>query len=156
MKLLVCWLLGLKSDFEKSSQPVLKLLSTVLAHDGDLQAEDNIRLVFVASTCTLYDHTNGISLCAIFTMVDGSTESCVLYHCTFYAPLSLSHTHTHTHSAPDRSRLRLTAGCGLLKLARSTHYRDLITHEQFQRVALVMQVSCTCGSSICVFLLTWF
>jgi len=43
MKLLVCWLLGLQADHEKSSHPVLRLLDTVLAHDGDLQGDDNIR-----------------------------------------------------------------------------------------------------------------
>lgn len=43
IKLLVKWLLGLASDHEKSSTPVLRLLTTVLAHDGDLQGEDNVR-----------------------------------------------------------------------------------------------------------------
>ena len=43
MKLLVCWLLGLQSDQEKASHPVLRLLDTVLAHDGDLQGDDNVR-----------------------------------------------------------------------------------------------------------------
>ena len=45
MKLLVCWLLGLQSDQEKASHPVLRLLDTVLAHDGDLQGDDNVRYV---------------------------------------------------------------------------------------------------------------
>ena len=44
LKLLVAWLLGLQSDYDKASQPVVRLLDTVLAHDGDLQGEDNIRL----------------------------------------------------------------------------------------------------------------
>lgn len=46
IKLLVKWLLGLTSDYEKSSNPVLRLLTTVLAHDGDLQGDDNVRSAF--------------------------------------------------------------------------------------------------------------
>ena len=41
--LLVSWLVGLKTDFEHYARPVLRLLDTVLAHDGDLQGDDNIR-----------------------------------------------------------------------------------------------------------------
>ena len=47
IKLLVKWLLGLTSDYEKSSNPVLRLLTTVLAHDGDLQGDDNVRSVYI-------------------------------------------------------------------------------------------------------------
>lgn len=43
IKLLVGWLLGLQAEQEKASQPVLRLLDTLLAHDGDLQGDDNIR-----------------------------------------------------------------------------------------------------------------
>ena len=43
-------------------------------------------------------------------------------------------------SAHDRSRLRLAASCGLLKLAQSSHYHDLISPSQFQRLALCIQV----------------
>ena len=45
-------------------------------------------------------------------------------------------------SAINRSRLRLKAGCGLLKLAQQTKYTDQITVEQYHQVALVMQDSC--------------
>jgi len=100
MKLLVCWLLGLQADHEKSSHPVLRLLDTVLAHDGDLQGDDNI-------------------------------------------------------SAPDRSRLRLVAACGLLKLAQSSHYQELISVEQFQRLALTVQVR-VCKCIILVSFPSWF
>ena len=53
---------------------------------------------------------------------------------TVYSTISLP------YSAPDRSRLRLAAASGLLKLAQSSHYQELITLEQFQRLALTMQV----------------
>lgn len=102
IRLLVSWLAGLQSDFERYANPVLQLLDTVLAHDGDLQGDDNVRydvwLVFLQT---------GLSFC---------------------------------FSAHDRSRLRLAAACGLLKLAQNTHYHDLITQEQFQRLALSIQV----------------
>ena len=43
LRLLVSWLAGLESDFEHFANPVLRLLDMVLAHDGDLQGDDNIR-----------------------------------------------------------------------------------------------------------------
>ena len=43
IRLLVSWLVGLTSDHEHWGSPVLRLLDTVLAHDGDLQGEDNVR-----------------------------------------------------------------------------------------------------------------
>ena len=43
IRLLVSWLVGLESDFEHFASPVLRLLDMVLAHDGDLQGDDNIR-----------------------------------------------------------------------------------------------------------------
>ena len=108
IKLLVKWLLGLTSDYEKSSNPVLRLLTTILAHDGDLQGEDNVRSVF--------NHNQYV--------YESSLVVCVVSAC----------------SAPDRSRLRLVSACGLLKLAQSPNYKELITPEQFLRVALTMQV----------------
>ncbi|XP_066923364.1 sister chromatid cohesion protein PDS5 homolog B-like [Clytia hemisphaerica] len=45
-------------------------------------------------------------------------------------------------SAINRSRLRLKAGSGLLKLAQQTKYTDQITVEQYHQVALIMQDSC--------------
>ena len=45
-------------------------------------------------------------------------------------------------SAPDRSRLRLVAACGLLKLAQCSNYKELISPDQFLRLALTMQVRC--------------
>ena len=51
------------------------------------------------------------------------------------------------YSASDRSRLRLAAASGLLKLAQNSHYQELITVEQFQRLALTMQVGLSKGSS---------
>ena len=41
------WLLGIDQNHKKLAVPVLRLLETVLAHDGDLQGEDNIRLKVV-------------------------------------------------------------------------------------------------------------
>jgi sister-chromatid-cohesion protein PDS5 len=87
IRLLVSWLVGLESEFEHFASPVLRLLDMVLAHDGDLQGDDNI-------------------------------------------------------SAHDRSRLRLAASCGLLKLAQCSHYHDLISQPQFQRLALSIQDTC--------------
>ena len=43
IRLLSSWLVGLESDFEHFSSPVFRLLDMILAHDGDLQGEDNIR-----------------------------------------------------------------------------------------------------------------
>ena len=43
IRLLVSWLTGLQSDYDHWASPVLRLLDTVLAHDGDLQGDDNIR-----------------------------------------------------------------------------------------------------------------
>ena len=45
-------------------------------------------------------------------------------------------------SGINRSRLRLKAGCALLKIAQQVNYIDLIALEQFHQVALVMQDSC--------------
>ena len=47
VRLLVNWLTGLKSEWDHYGSPVLRLLDTVLAHDGDLQGEDNVRCVCV-------------------------------------------------------------------------------------------------------------
>lgn len=108
--MLIKWLLGLTADYEKSSNPVLRLLTTVLAHDGDLQGEDNIRL-----------------------------DMFHLYGNLHIVCISIPHT----FSAPDRSRLRLVAACGLLKLAQCHHYKELIAPDQFVRLALTMQVELT-------------
>lgn len=58
IRLLVSWLVGLKSDFEHYASPVLRLLDAVLAHDGDLQGDDNISAhdrsrLRLASSCGL-------------------------------------------------------------------------------------------------------
>lgn len=45
-----------------------------------------------------------------------------------------------TNRPTDRSRLRLAAACGLLKLGASLDYKELITVEQFQSLACVIQV----------------
>lgn len=44
-------------------------------------------------------------------------------------------------SKPELARLRLQAGCCMLKLAEYKCYGDLITREQFQALALLMNVS---------------
>lgn len=43
VKLLVKWLLGLKDDQQKSAVPVLRILTSVLENDGDLQGNNNVR-----------------------------------------------------------------------------------------------------------------
>ena len=68
----------------------------------------------------------------------------VYWVCTHIPPSSISLS----YSASDRSRLRLAAASGLLKLAQNSHYQDLITVEQFQRLALTMQVGLSKGSSL--------
>ena len=40
----------------------------------------------------------------------------------------------------DRTRLRLSAACGLLRLARMKKYCDMINLDQLQRLALTIQV----------------
>lgn len=57
----------------------------------------------------------------------------------------LSHVRAH-----DRSRLRLAAGCALLKLAKCSVYRDMISYPIFQRLALVVQVGSSSHSK-CVY-----
>ena len=44
-------------------------------------------------------------------------------------------------SKADMSRLRLAAGCAMLKLAQVPAYNDLISMEQFQMLALMINVS---------------
>eukprot|EP00731_Ephydatia_muelleri_P031203 Em0022g717a len=87
IKVLVLWLLGIDRNHKKLAVPVFRLLDTMLAHDGDLQGQDNI-------------------------------------------------------SAPDRSRLRLSAANGILRLARNPVLVDIISVQQFQRLALVAQDTC--------------
>ena len=87
IKVLVLWLLGIDRNHKKLAVPVFRLLDTVLAHDGDLQGQDNI-------------------------------------------------------SASDRSRLRLSAANGILRLARNPLLVDIISVQQFQRLALVAQDTC--------------
>ncbi|KAI1903427.1 hypothetical protein AGOR_G00027070 [Albula goreensis] len=43
---------------------------------------------------------------------------------------------------PDMSRLRLAAGCALLKLAQEPCYHEIITLEQYQQCALVINDEC--------------
>lgn len=48
-----------------------------------------------------------------------------------------------SHSKPDMSRLRLAAACALLKLAQEPCYHEIITLEQYQLCALVINVRTT-------------
>ncbi len=53
IKLLVNWLLGLScigtaAEMEKSASSVVRLLGTILEHNGDLNAQDNISYVTLA------------------------------------------------------------------------------------------------------------
>jgi len=87
MKLLVRWLLGVKSNTSSSGTSTLRLLYTVILHDGDL-------------------------------MENGYTNK------------------------PELARLRLQAGCCMLKLAEEKCYSDIITKEQFQALALMLNDVC--------------
>ncbi|GFO14487.1 sister chromatid cohesion protein pds5 homolog b [Plakobranchus ocellatus] len=87
MKLLVRWLLGLKSNTGNSGTSTLRLLYVVIIHDGDL-------------------------------MENGLTNK------------------------PELSRLRLQAGCCMLKLAEEPCYADIIVKEQFQALALMLNDVC--------------
>lgn len=49
-------------------------------------------------------------------------------------------------SKPDMSRLRLAAGCAILRLAQEPCYNEIITLEQYQLCALVINVRPTTGS----------
>ncbi|CAC5359753.1 PDS5 [Mytilus coruscus] len=87
MKLLTRWLQGLKSNANNSGTSTLRLLYTVIAHEGDLMEKGNI-------------------------------------------------------NKPELARLRLQAGCCMIKLAEEKCFSDIITHEQFQALALLMNDSC--------------
>ncbi|KAK3738251.1 hypothetical protein RRG08_039662 [Elysia crispata] len=87
MKLLVRWLLGLKSNTSNSGTSTLRLLYVVIIHEGDL-------------------------------MENGLTNK------------------------PELSRLRLQAGCCMLKLVEEPCYADIIVKEQFQALALMLNDVC--------------
>ncbi|XP_062616219.1 sister chromatid cohesion protein PDS5 homolog B-like [Saccostrea cucullata] len=87
MKMLVRWLEGLQSNANNSGTSTLRLLYTVIIHEGDLMEKGMI-------------------------------------------------------NKPELARLRLQAGCCMLKLAEYKCYGDLITREQFQALALLMNDSC--------------
>ncbi|KAK3099941.1 hypothetical protein FSP39_012194 [Pinctada imbricata] len=87
MKLLVRWLQGLKSNANNSGTSTLRLLYTVIIHEGDLME-----------------------------------RGCI--------------------NKPELARLRLQAGCCMLKLAEEKCYADIITLEHFQALALLMNDSC--------------
>ena len=63
-----------------------------------------------------------------------------IYHSSILREEYIEAVYVSVSSAHDRSRLRLAASCGLLKLAQSSHYHDLISPSQFQRLALCIQV----------------
>lgn len=54
-------------------------------------------------------------------------------------------------SKPELARLRLQAGCCMLKLAEEPCFAELITREQFQALALLINVS-LCFIICCQFL----
>lgn len=87
MKLLVRWLMGLKSNVNNSCTSTLRLLYTVIVHEGDLMEKGLI-------------------------------------------------------NKPELARLRLQAGCAMLKLAEEPLFADLIQREQFQALALLINDSC--------------
>ncbi|XP_041360337.1 sister chromatid cohesion protein PDS5 homolog A-B-like isoform X3 [Gigantopelta aegis] len=87
MKLLVRWLLGIRSNAQNSGTSTLRLLYTVIIHEGDLMEQGAI-------------------------------------------------------NKPELARLRLQAGCSLLKLAEETCFAEIIGREQFQALALLINDTC--------------
>ncbi|KAL4230738.1 Sister chromatid cohesion protein PDS5 A [Mactra antiquata] len=87
MKLLMRWLLGLKSNVNNSCTSTLRLFYTVIVHEGDLMEKGLI-------------------------------------------------------NKPELARLRLQAGCAILKLAEEPVFADLLQREQFQALALLINDSC--------------
>ncbi|KAK6173333.1 hypothetical protein SNE40_016804 [Patella caerulea] len=88
LKLLVRWLKGLKNNsFNSGTLSTLRLLYTVIIHDGDLMENGNI-------------------------------------------------------NKPELARLRLQAGCCMLKLAEEPGYAEMVTSEQFLALALLIIDSC--------------
>ncbi|KAK7496569.1 hypothetical protein BaRGS_00012221, partial [Batillaria attramentaria] len=87
MKLLVRWLVGLKSNSNNSATSTLRLLYTVIIHEGDLMEHGKI-------------------------------------------------------NKPELARLRLQAGCCMLKLAEESCFAEIITREQFQALALLINDTC--------------
>ncbi|KAI0216629.1 hypothetical protein LSAT2_031380 [Lamellibrachia satsuma] len=87
LKLMVRWLIGLKSNSGNSGTSTLRLLNTLILHDGDLMERGAI-------------------------------------------------------NKAEMARLRLQATCCVLKLAQEHCYADLITLEQFQTLALLLNDPC--------------
>ncbi|KAK7097021.1 sister chromatid cohesion protein PDS5 homolog A-like [Littorina saxatilis] len=87
MKLLVRWLLGVKSSSTNSASSTLRLLYTVIIHEGDLMEHHKI-------------------------------------------------------NKPELARLRLQAGCCMMKLAEEPCYAEIFTREQFIALALLINDSC--------------
>lgn len=46
------------------------------------------------------------------------------------------------YSKPELARMRLQAGCCMLKVAEEPCFAEIITREQFQALALLINVSC--------------
>lgn len=90
MKMMVRWLLGMKGASAlatSSATSTLRLLVTVLSHNGDLMEREHV-------------------------------------------------------SAVEKSWLRYAAAACILKICCCPTYADVLTHEQFQRLALVLQDEC--------------
>ncbi|KAK2159284.1 hypothetical protein LSH36_155g04017 [Paralvinella palmiformis] len=86
LKMVIRWLLGVKSNLNNSASSTLRLLYTLLLHDGDLMERGKI-------------------------------------------------------NKAEMSRLRLQAGCCMLKLAQEPVYSELVSLEQFQTLALLLNDS---------------
>lgn len=85
MKMMVRWLVGLKTAASSASS-TLRLLVTVISHNGDLMEKEHV-------------------------------------------------------SAMEKSWLRYAAAACILKICCCPTYADVLAHEQFQKLAQVMQVS---------------
>lgn len=92
LKMMTRWLLGVKSDDNKSATSTLRLLYTLVLHEGDLMEKGRI-------------------------------------------------------SRAEMSRLRLQAACCILKLVQEPAYQELLTLEQFQTIALLLNVSDLCPAN---------
>ncbi len=128
MKTMVRWLMGMRNNENNVALSTLRLLSTMLTHDGDLMEKGRVRCAPpVTPTSVVREYQFQIWR---------------PFHTTTLPSFSrLSVVPFRSGSKAEMSRLRLQAGCCILKLAQETVFQDLVTLEQFQSVAYLLVVS---------------
>ena len=156
------WLLGIKSNEHSSGTSTLRLLYTIIVHEGDLMERGLIKYVIICSVivvsiiacaaisqCHVHGHrhthvlsfrclyvqillilhlccTSGVTLCCSCGACDVTTSWCSVVLCC---------------SKAEMARLRLCAGCCMLKLAQEHVYESCMNLEWFQALALLIVVS---------------